>query len=266
MFTIEPIECATLNSTKGSFTYLVDEGKPITIPIISYLVTATDPDDDTVIVVDTGLKEPDDQGQVHGKSVDGGGPEPLRDGLAARGVEPADVDYVILTHLHHDHASNNGLFPEAEFLVQRTELEAAAAPLPPLARTYDDENTASLDDVDLTVVDGGYRLREGIELLHTPGHTEGMQSVIVQTDDGPHALVSDLAYCRQNLDPSATSVVDGNGDTIETTPVEYDYIAPGIHVDLRACYESIDRLKERVGEDGTLIPGHDGAILGRTFG
>lgn len=266
MYTISPIKSAALDSTKGSFTYLVDEGKPLTIPIVSFLVTPNDPNDDTVILVDTGLKEPDEQGMVHGKEVDGGGPDPLVAGMADHGVEPADVDTVILTHLHHDHSSNNDLFPDAKFFVQRTELETAEDPLPPMERTYDDENTASLDDVDVTVVDGGYRLREGIELLHTPGHTPGMQTVIVRTEEGPHALISDLAYCRQNLAPSVTTITDGEGNTIECTPVEYEYIAPGIHTDLAACYESIDRIQERVGPDGTLIPGHDGAILGRTFG
>jgi len=266
MFTIEPIKTATLDSTKGSFTYLVDEGKPLTIPIVSFLVTANDPEDDTVIVVDTGMREPDENGQVAGKDVDGGGPEPLREGLAERGVEPDNVDYVILTHLHHDHASNNDLFSDAEFLVQRAELEAARNPLPPLARTYLEENTETLESLDTTLVDGGYRLMDGIELRHTPGHTEGMQTVIVQTDDGPYALISDLAYCKQNLDPSATEIIDGEGKTIETTPVDYGYIAPGIHVDLAACYESIDRIREWVGEDGELIPGHDGAMLGQIFG
>lgn len=266
MYAIHPIKSATLDSTKGSFTYLVDEGTPLTIPIVSFLVTTNDPDEETVILVDTGLKAPDAQGQVHGKEVDGGGPEPLVAGLADHDVEPADVDYVILSHLHHDHSSNNDLFTEAEFFVQRTELETADDPLPPMKRTYDDDNTASLDDVEVTVVDGGYRLREGIEMLHTPGHTPGMQSVIVQTDDGPHALISDLAYCRQNIEPSAESIVDGNGETIQTTPVDYGYIAPGIHTDLAACYESIERLRERVGEDGTLLAGHDGEILGQTFG
>lgn len=266
MFTIHPVECATLDSTMGSFTYLVDEGKEVTIPIISFLVTANDPADDTVIVVDTGLAEPDEQGMVAGKEVDGGGPEPIVDGLAERGVEPEEVDYVVLTHLHHDHSSNNELFSEAKFLVQRSEIEAARNPLPPLKRTYFEENTDSLESLDTIVVDGGYRLMEGFELLHTPGHTEGMQTAVVQTDAGPHALIADLAYCKHNLEPSSTSFVDGAGRTIETTPVEYDYIAPGIHVDLRACYESIDRIRERVGEEGTLLPGHDGELLGRTFG
>jgi len=266
MYTIQPIKCATADATKGAFTYLVDEGKPLTLPIVSFLVTANDPDDGTVILVDTGLQEPDDDGLVHEREVEGGGPEPLLEGLAERGVEPDEVDVVILTHLHHDHSSNNRLFRDAEFVVQRAELEAAADPLPPLERTYDEDNTASLDDLDTTVVDGDYRLTEGIELMLTPGHTEGMQTVVVETDDGPHAIISDLAYCRHNIEPSATSIVDGNGETVETTQVEYDYIAPGIHVSVQDCYESIERVYERVGRDATLLPGHDGGILGETFG
>lgn len=229
-------------------------------------MTATDPHDETVIVVDTGLGEPDERGTVHGKPADGGGPAPLRAGLEERGLEPEDVDRVILTHLHHDHCSNNDLFPDAEFLVQRAELEAAADPLPPFERVYDEANVETLDRLDTTVVDGDYRLREGVELLLTPGHTEGMQSVLVRTDEGPHALVSDLAYCRQNVEPGATSIVDGHGETVETTPVEYDYLPPGIHVDVRACYESIQRIRERVGDDGTLLPGHGGEVLDRTYG
>jgi glyoxylase-like metal-dependent hydrolase (beta-lactamase superfamily II) len=262
MYTIEPIKTATLDSTKGSFTYLVDEGKPITIPIVSFLVRGRD----ATILVDTGVPEPDENGEIAGKPVDGGGPDALRDGLAERGLEPGDVEYVILTHLHYDHASNNHLFPDAEFFVQRAELEAAADPLPPVASVYHDENLAGLDDLDTTVVDGGYRLMEGFELLHTPGHTEGMQAVICRTADGPHAIVSDLAYCEHNLTPDVTSVVDGNGETVETEPVEYDYIPPGIHVDVAACYESIAKLRERVGPEGTLVPGHGGNILGWTFG
>jgi glyoxylase-like metal-dependent hydrolase (beta-lactamase superfamily II) len=265
MLSIHPIKCGTLDSLKSSFTYRVDEAKEITIPVISFLITSGDQNEDRVILVDTGIREPNEQGVVNGVGVSGGGPEPIIEELAKHSHEPADVDYVILTHLHHDHTSNNEIFSDAEFIIQRSELEAALDPLPPVESTYDDEVIASIEDLNVTLVDGDHRLTENIELLYTPGHTEGMQSVIVDTGNGVYGLISDLAYSRQNLEPSTRSIIDGNGNLIQTTPVDWNYIPPGIHINVQQCYNSIHRIKERVGEDGTLIPGHAGSVLNRTF-
>lgn len=262
MYTVHPIHCATIDSTKGKYTYLTDMGTEMAIPVISFLITADDPDDDTVVLVDTGVQEPDDDGTVIGNAVTDGGPAPLKRGLADQGLTPAAVDYVVLTHLHHDHASNNALFEDAEFFVQRSELDAANDPLPPMRDYYLPEHLDSIDRVDTTVVDGGYRLRPGIELLSTPGHSRGMQSVVVETAEGPLALISDLAYCKHNLEPRTTSFVDAAGTEIQTTPREYDYLPPGVLVDLEACYRSIARLRERVGEAGRLVGGHDADVLG----
>ncbi|AUV84653.1 hypothetical protein C2R22_24295 (plasmid) [Salinigranum rubrum] len=265
MYTIHPIHCATIDSVKGKYTYLTDMGSAMAIPAISFLVTADDPDEDTVIVVDTGVQEPDGDGTVIGNEVDLGGPEPIVDGLAEQDLTPADVDYVILTHLHHDHSSNNDLFEEAEFFVQRAELDAAKDPLPPMAEYYLPENIDSLDHVETSIVDGGYRLREGIEILLTPGHSRGMQSVIVETAAGPHALIGDLAYCEHNLNPKTTSFVDASGREVQTTPLNWDYLPPGVLVDLEECYQSIERLRKRVGEAGRLVGGHDAAFLGNSL-
>lgn len=253
-YTIHPIQCGVINSdmTKGGLTYLLDEGTPVSIPVAVFAITPDDPDDDRSIVVDAGAEA----GGVAGRSIEGGGPEPIREGLADLGLTPADVDHLVLTHLHHDHAANIDLFQGAEVLLQRSELAAARDPLPPMARTYLDDHLATIEDRDVTVIDGGYRLTDGIELLHTPGHTEGMQSVVCRTAAGPYALIADLAYCRQNLEPSVTEITDVTGRTIPTTPVDYDYVPPGLHVDVAACYESIARLRERVGEDGTFLGGH----------
>jgi N-acyl homoserine lactone hydrolase len=259
MYTIHPIQCGTLDSLKGNYTYLLDQCEEMRISVLSFLITADDPADDTVIVVDTGLEATDGTGRKKG-----GGPDPLLAGLADHGVSPEEVDFVILSHLHHDHTSNNLLFEGSEFLVQREELAAARDPLPAMRGAYDDANTATLDDLDVTLVDGGYRLREGIELLLTPGHSRGLQSVLVETANGPYALISDLAYCRHNLDPSVTSIVDAAGRTIETTPSDADYVPPGIHVDLGACYSSIARIRECV-PDGHLLAGHDYDIVGESF-
>ncbi|MDX1746814.1 MAG: hypothetical protein R3324_12815, partial [Halobacteriales archaeon] len=138
---------------------------------------------------------------------------------------------------------------------------AAHDPLPHMKRVYLDQHIDAVEAADLTLVDGGFRLADGLELFHAPGHTEGMQAMFVETTAGTHAIVSDLVYCRQNLEPGITQITDVTGRVIETTPVEYDYIAPGLHVSVTDCYESIDRIRERVGPDGTLIGGHAAEVL-----
>lgn len=266
MYSVTPIKCGVINSTvtKGGLTYLHDESTSFPIPVIVFLITADDPDDDLAIVVDTGVDQPEPGETVAGRDIENGGPEPIRDGLAEQGVEPSDVDYVVLTHLHYDHACNNDLFPEAEFLVQRTEWEAAQSPVPSMNRVYFDEHLEELEELDLTLLDGGYRLRDGIELLPAPGHTEGMQAVVVETRLGPLAIISDLAYCKHNIEPGASTVLNGHGEEVEVTPSDLDYIAPGIHTSVVDCYESMDRIQERVG-DGELLGGHVAEILGRTY-
>lgn len=258
-YSIHPLHCGVINSdmTKGGLTYLVDEGVPVSIPVVVFVITADDPDDDRVAVVDVGAEA----GTVSGREIHGGGPEPIREGLADLDLTPEDVDEVVLTHLHHDHAANVDLFPDAEVFLQRSEWAAANDPLPPMERVYLDRHIAAVEAADLTLVDGGFRLSDGLELLHAPGHTEGMQAVLVETAAGPHAIVSDLVYCRQNLEPDVTQITDVTGREVETTPVDYDYLPPGLHVSVTDCYDSIDRIRERVGPNGVFVGGHDAGVL-----
>jgi glyoxylase-like metal-dependent hydrolase (beta-lactamase superfamily II) len=263
-YEIHPITCATLDSTKGSFTYLVDEGVELSIPVLTFLL---DPDDpaDPVILVDTGIAEPDERGLVNGKPVEGGGFAPLERGLADRGYDAADVDYVVLTHLHHDHTGNVGRFPNAEYVVQKRELASAEDPLDIMDRVYDPGHLDALKRQAVRVVDGDYSLAPGVELLLAPGHTPGMQALVVETAAGTYGLTADLAYCEHNLDPSLSEIVDGAGERIPTTPQDVEYLPPGIHVDVAACCESVERLRAAVGPDGTLVPGHAGGVVGDSY-
>lgn len=266
MYTITPIACATFETNKGTLTYLVDQCLTVEIPVLSFLVESTQPNDDTAVLVDTGFKEPDENGEVHGNYlITGGGATPIRQTLEDCDLQPADVDYVVLTHLHHDHCSNNGLFSNAEIIVQQAELQAARDPDPHVARTYDDENTAELESLDVTVIDGDHSLRPGIDLWHVPGHTEGMQCVMVSTESGTFALVSDLAYCPHNLSPGDSSMVDTSGNLVPVTPQASEYILPGIHVDIDACYESIRRVRDHVQDDRYLLPSHSPELIGKSF-
>jgi glyoxylase-like metal-dependent hydrolase (beta-lactamase superfamily II) len=108
-----------------------------------------------------------------------------------------------------------------------------------------------------------HRLRDGIELVPTPGHTEGSQSVVVETTGGTHALVGDLAYTQHNLRPGLSSIVDATGEMLTVTSVGWNYVPPGTVVDVAACYESIRRLRDRVGRGGMILPGHDASLAGR---
>ena len=102
-----------------------------------------------------------------GVLVDSGGPpEPLLEAIERHGVE---VRQLLLTHHHHDHVAENALYKD------RLGVEILAHPL----------EAEKLPDVDRTI-EPGETLRAGeleIEPLHTPGHTAGMLSFVVNGGD-----------------------------------------------------------------------------------
>lgn len=126
----------------------------------------------------------------------GGGHDALRHELGREGLTPDDIDYVVLTHMHFDHADNLDLFPSACVVVQRQELFAAIDPVPSQRIFYWKSSIANLQErkrpAALRLIDGDVDLLPGIRLLSVPSHTEGMQVVVVTTEKGRAAIVSDL--------------------------------------------------------------------------
>src|SRR4051794_22995950 len=53
---------------------------------------------------------------------------PVNVALAAVGIDGADVEHVITTHMHYDHAGNNDMFPNACFHMQESEMQFATGP------------------------------------------------------------------------------------------------------------------------------------------
>ena len=165
-------------------------------------------DGDRTMLIDTGLgsKLPDKQRRIlHAQ--DG---NPLRDNLAAVGIQPEDVDTVLLSHLHFDHAggatmvAENGqlvpTFPNAEYVAQHREWVNATADFPELRGMYPQDNLLPLKDAgQLRLVDGNVELAPGIRAWITGGHTEAHSAIVIEDADDTAIYLGDLCPDTRHL-------------------------------------------------------------------
>lgn len=115
--------------------------------------------------------------------------------LAALGVRPDEVTVVVNSHLHFDHAGNNGAFPKATFIVQGDHL-AFAKGKPNFPGVYWD-----IPELSYMPVAGRVRVANGLEVVPTPGHAPGHQSLVVDLPEtGRVILCGDAAFTRENLE------------------------------------------------------------------
>jgi hypothetical protein len=123
----------------------------------------------------------------------------VQEALALCGLTPADVDYVSFDHLHvqdmrilmgttqpveGEPESRRPFFPRAKFLCQRREVDTFASPHPMQWAWYVPGGMDHVIDDNLVLLDGDVELGAGVALLSTPGHTDGNQSLVVNTPDG----------------------------------------------------------------------------------
>jgi len=167
------------------------------IPITCYVVRTSD----AVILFDTGVapravpgllrNDPfarftDDDLLVH-----------RLDGLD---LEPANVDLVVISHLHYDHAGGAALFSDSELVVQKDEYAYAHYPAPFFAPFYYRKNF-DLPGYRWRLLDGDTELVPGVTVLRTDGHTPGHQSLLVELrDSGPVVLAGDSCYWQEHID------------------------------------------------------------------
>ena len=100
----------------------------------------------------------------------------------------------------------------------------------------------------LQLLDGDYKVTEGVELILTPGHSPGGQSVVVDTDAGRY-VIAGMCTLRANFYPPEEVLAHGS----------YKVIPTGMHTDPILCYDSMLRILEVGGEN--VLPFHDDAIL-----
>jgi glyoxylase-like metal-dependent hydrolase (beta-lactamase superfamily II) len=167
--------------------------------------------------------------------------------LRRLGFDPADVRWVVLTHLHTDHSGGLAHFPQAEIVVSRRELRLASGALGPLRgflphrwphwfspRGLEFERRAFgpfPDSVALT--DAG-----DVHLVSTPGHTAGHLSVVVEEEDDRLLFLA--------------------GDTSYTEDLMLRGAIDGVCPDAAAARRTVGRVRELASERATVyLPTHD---------
>ena len=169
------------------------------------------------------------------------------DGLGGLGIDAADVQQVVTTHLHWDHAGNLGSFPDAQLHVQSTELAHASGPCMArrfLRRPCDPEQVAAYIRRAyagrVTFHDGAEEIAPGLSIHAAGGHTPGMQVVRVNTRRGQVVLTSDAVHYYENLDAE-------NPFPVLVSTIDY--------------VETLHRLGELADGRDHLVPGHDPLVL-----
>jgi N-acyl homoserine lactone hydrolase len=240
-FEIFPVLCGSITDVERSnLTLKRHEGEKVSIPSIVWVMRSKD----ETVVLDAGPGDPAVVRSELGRAFEPHGD--LTETLIALGVEPAEVETVVISHLHWDHAGGLDLFSSARFYVQRRELHAAIAPVPAHEALYELDGASPAPPrwlrsrKRMTIVDGDVQLCPGLRLLLLPGHALGLMGIEVSTRSGTIVLASDAVPTFENWE---------------------DNIAPGIYVDLREAYATLDKL--RTIPDAHVLPGHDYAVLER---
>jgi glyoxylase-like metal-dependent hydrolase (beta-lactamase superfamily II) len=174
----------------------------------------------------------------------------LPDQIRKRGVEPADIKLVVMTHMHLDHASGVSQFPGATFIVTGREWEAATDG-PGLKggyirRQFDhafDWRTIGFDSDDVSSYKSFGRTLDlfgdgSVRLAYTPGHTLGHMSLVVRTAGPEFLIAGDAAYTMR---------------TIKESTMPY---GPQDEHEFRRSLKEVQRYLEQT-PDAAVCPGHD---------
>jgi len=135
----------------------------------------------------------------------------LASSMAAAGVRPEDVDVVIATHLHWDHAGGfttrrNGRllprFPRARHIVRRGEWDVATHPNERTHASYVADDFVPLAEAGLIdFVDEDAEIVPGIRVERTGGHTAHHQIVRLESAGHSAVFAADLVPTLAHLDP-----------------------------------------------------------------
>ena len=234
------LTCGALDLDQTVLTPGRGAGGRVRIPIPAYLLKI----EGRTILFDTGMPDFLYQGDLRALA-DEGDPDPpwgiayggeadtISGQLATVGLRLTDVDLVVNSHLHFDHCGGNLHFTHCPFLLQAEQLAAARAAGSP----YQGIQWWNEPGLRYETVAGDHTLAPGVELLATPGHTPGHQSLLLSLpNSGTMLFTFDAVYTRALWEANDL----------------------GTAADERAAHASMDRLRAVASKTGAqVLYGHD---------
>lgn len=167
--------------------------------------------------------------------------------LSKAGINPDEVNYIFLTHLHHDHCSNVEMFPNAKIVISKKGLikymENKGSyyynkfDFPAKSINY----ISSLQPEKIVFVENELEVMEGIKAFWVGGHTPCCMAVEVESKKGKVVFTSDVAFLIDNIE--------------RNHPI-------GCYYNLWECYEGYKKINERAD---IILTSHDPIILDSLF-
>ena len=228
-FEIIPVHVGSRKADSSLFYYLSEPHELLTIHYRLWVVRNAS----MTLLVDSGLppEEALRRGITDAREVESA--------LGAYGIDAGEIDTVVLTHLHWDHASNADRFPRATFVAQKAEVDWLTDPKiaqPSIGRFYSDieKFQTMVTRGRFRLLQGDERLADGIEAVRVGGHTPGSQMLFVDVPGGRAVIAGDAIPLNRNF--------LGN-------------VPPGIHLNLCEAIDALERARSI--KPVALFTGHD---------
>ncbi|MCL2165342.1 MAG: N-acyl homoserine lactonase family protein [Oscillospiraceae bacterium] len=237
-YNITPLHLGDITRPKSNMIYGYDGTEIQDFPLIAYYLEG-----EHKILVDTGGSAPDSQAGKRAAPYKRSQKQELDVALRSIGVSAEDIEYVIFTHLHWDHAGNTHLFPRAKLYCRKIEYESLIGPDVD-QKGYDIDYLLGFE---YDLIDGDKELFEGVTVISAPGHTRGMQCVAVDSGIGKVVLTGDLVTLRESL----------NYNPPRFNALLYSDTAVSV------AQNSLDKI---LAISDLVLPGHDNSVFTTNMG